>query len=143
MAKELLDEAGVTAEKFHGGLTKRQKDELVRRYNEGEVNTLLLSSSGSEGLDLKGTKLMQVLEPHFNKSKIDQVVARGDRYMSHTHLPEDERKLLVEYYQSTMPQGMISRILGRKKDKAVDEYLHNLSEEKDRLNKEIIGLMRA
>jgi SNF2 family DNA or RNA helicase len=142
LAKELLDDAGISAEKFHGGLSKKQKDELVRRYNEGDVKTLLLSSSGSEGLDLKGTKLMQVLEPHFNKSKIDQVVARGDRYLSHAHLPESERKLMVEYYQSTIPQGRLSKLFGRKADKAVDEYLYSFSEEKDRLNQEIISLLR-
>lgn len=142
LMQELLEGKGIVSEKFHGGLTKKEKQDIVRRYNEGEIDTLLLSSSGSEGLDLKGTKLMQVLEPHFNQSKINQVVARGDRYMSHSHLPEDERKMKVEYYQSTLPVSKLRTLLGSKKPVAVDEYLHGLSEKKESINQAIIDLMR-
>lgn len=64
---------------FTGALTKEQKNQAVQRYNEdnGKPKVLLVSSSGGEGLDLKGTGLVQILEPHFNKSKIQQVVGRA------------------------------------------------------------------
>ena len=52
---------------------------------------LLASGAGSEGLDLKGTRLMQLLEPHWNESRLDQVIGRGIRYRSHEGLPPEDR----------------------------------------------------
>lgn len=128
--------AALTKEKiphsiFTGDLTKKQKDEIVKKYNSGETGVLLLSSSGGEGLDLKNTKLIQILEPHFNESKINQVIGRGIRYKSHETLPKDERKVEVQKFVSTMPTSFWSKIFG--KDKTVDEYLNMLSGEKNKL----------
>ena len=139
--KELLEREGLRTEKFHGGLSKKQKQDIVKKYNEGKIDSLLLSSSGAEGIDLKGTKLMQVMEPHFNKSKIDQAVARGSRFKSHKHLPHNEQKMKVEHYQSTLPRGFARKITGRSGDKAVDEYLYDISKNKDALNEKIIELI--
>lgn len=74
-----LTRRGIPHVAFHGAMSKTEKDEAVKAYNEGKIKTLLISSSGAEGLDLKGTKKIQILEPHFNHSKIKQVMGRGVR----------------------------------------------------------------
>lgn len=123
---------------YHGGLSKSEKDRMVKEYNEGTVPVLLVSSSGAEGLDLKGTKKVQVLEPHFNDSKIKQVIGRGSRYKSHSHLPEEERQVEIEHYLSTMPKG----IFGKPKTHSIDQYLYHNSKHKQSLGDELAGLIK-
>lgn len=140
--KELASR-GIQAEILDGTLSPTAKDALVDRYNDGRIPFLLISSTGSEGLNLKGTRLAQVMEPHFNKSKIDQVVARGVRFKSHEHLPEDQRHVQVEYYQSTQRPGLVNKMLNSPVAKGIDEYLTDLSEEKQRIQKEMIELVKT
>lgn len=134
---------GVKAEVLDGTLSPAAKDALVEGYNAGRIPFLLISSTGSEGLNLKGTRLAQVMEPHFNKSKIDQVVARGVRFKSHEHLPEDQRHVQVEYYQSTQRPGSVNKMLNTPVAKGIDEYLTDLSEEKQRIQREMIDLIKT
>ncbi len=128
--------------KFTGEVGKADRDKMVKNYNEGRLKALLLSSAGGEGLDLKGTRQIQVLEPHWNKEKLEQVIARGIRYKSHEHLPEDQRSVSVEHYRSQMPEpGAIKKLFGAKRPGGIDEYLHMMSENKDQLNQKVRGLL--
>lgn len=135
---ELLDEAGIPYAIFDGSLSARQKKDTVDAYNKGRLPVILGTSSASEGLDLQGTSMIQVLEPHFNNSRLEQVIGRGIRYRSHSHLPPSRRKVIVQRYLSTLPQrqGLIGRILGRKPTPptSIDQCLRNRSEEKDGLS---------
>ena len=138
----LLQKSDIKPLLFTGALNKKQKKALIDEYNtqDDTKKMLLLSSSGAEGLDLKRTRLMQILEPHFNKAKIDQVVARGARYKSHADLPEMDRNMKVEYYQSTMPKKWYHKVFGLKPDSAIDGYLQNISENKQKLIDEMVNL---
>lgn len=138
---EELHRRGISHAIYDGSLSQREKDSVVDKYNKGEIKQLLISSSGAEGLNTKGTKLVQVMEPHFNKSKIDQVVARAVRYKSHEHLPEEERHVDVEHYHSIMEPGIIDKVIGQK-TKTIDEYLHEASETKDKLRSDIMALTK-
>jgi patatin-like phospholipase/acyl hydrolase len=103
----------------------------------------LLSSSGGEGLELKGVRQVQVLEPHFNKSKIDQVVGRARRYKSHAHLPQDQRNVDVEYFHSQMPRGLISRFITKNPSKNIDQYLYESANEKDKLTQQLVDVVKG
>lgn len=140
----LLKKDNVPYGRFTGSEDRKSRDQLVRDYNEGKLKALLLSSAGGEGLDLKGTRQIQILEPHWNKEKLEQVIGRGIRFGSHAHLPEDQRKVLVEHYLSTMPEpGFFSRMLGGKRPSGTDEYLRMLSGQKDQFNQQVRDLLRA
>ena len=41
---------------FTGTMNDNQKQKIVERYNEREIDVLLLSTAGGEGLDLKNTR---------------------------------------------------------------------------------------
>lgn len=125
---------------YHGGLSKKEKEQAVLDYNSGKVPNLLISSSGAEGLDLKGTKLIQIMEPHFNKSKIDQVIGRGARYKSHEHLPEEERVVKTQHFHSTFSNGLFG---GKSKNKTIDQYLHANSDSKDQVVTKIKDLIKS
>jgi SNF2 family DNA or RNA helicase len=135
---------GIPYGKFTGAVDRAERDKMVQDYNSGGLRALLLSSAGGEGLDLKGTRAIQVLEPHWNKEKIEQVIGRGARYMSHAHLPEDQRDVTVEHYHSVGNEpGMLGRLLGRKREGRIDEYMEGLSKDKDALNEQVRELLRA
>ena len=122
---------------YHGGLNKAQKDKLVEDYNSGKNKVLLISSSGSEGISLKGTRTVQVLEPFWHKSKLDQVEGRASRLGSHEDLPLEDQHVHVEEYHSVLPKN----ILGRR-NHSVDTYLHHNSKHKDDVSKQIEALVK-
>ncbi len=143
--KKRLEEAGIPYGEFTGELPSKKRDQLVKDYNENKIRALLLSSAGGEGLDLKGTRLMQVLDPHWNQEKLKQVEGRGARYMSHADLPPEERKMLIENYTATRPQGLVgglmNKVTGRKPDQSVDQYLSQMSQNKEDLINQFRALL--
>lgn len=122
---------------YDGSLSRAEKDKLTEDYNKGKIPVLLISSSGSEGLNTFGTKKVQVIEPHFNKAKIDQVIGRSRRYKSHDHLPEEERFVDVEHYRSVFPKSTMGF-----KATSIDEYLSNNSDSKNRVFNEVKDLLK-
>lgn len=138
----MLKARGVEGGLFHGGVPKGDRRRLVEAFNAGKLPVLMISSSGSEGLDLKGTKHIAVTEPHFNMPKIDQIVGRGVRYRSHAHLPEAERKVLVERYFSTKPESWLNRLGIGKPDTGVEQFIHDRAKEKALLGKQIMDALQ-
>jgi superfamily II DNA/RNA helicase len=122
---------------YTGELSRAEKDQLVKDYNSGKKRVLLISSSGSEGLDSRGTKRVQILEPHFNKAKINQVIGRAVRFGSHDHLPENERNVVVEHFHSVNPKP-----LWGKRPHSIDSYLHENAEDKHELFDDVKQLMK-
>jgi SNF2 family DNA or RNA helicase len=138
----LLDKANIPYGEFHGGLNAAQKKEIVERYNNGKLPVILGSSSAGEGLDLKGTRLIQLLDPHFNEGKIKQIVGRGIRYKSHDHLPEKDRNVLIQRYFSHPKPGLLSRIGLTSKDPGTEEWIYDNAKRKQLLINRVKELMR-
>ena len=124
---------------FSGKLSDKKRKELIKTYNEGEIKTLLLSGAGSEGLDLKGVRLMQILEPHWNQARTDQAKGRAIRYKSHSHLPEKDREVQVKNYVSLLPPKMLGLVKG---DKSVDTYLKEMGITKTTLNNQFLDILK-
>lgn len=138
---EMLKRRGVPVATFTGSLSPEERKKVVDDYNSGRVPVIVGSGSASEGLDLKGTKLIQILEPHFNESRIDQVIGRGIRYKSHADLPPEERKVRVQKYRSVLPNGSnwLSRLFYTPPT-SVDTYLSTRAEEKQRMIDQVKAL---
>lgn len=111
-----------------GNTPKDDVQGIVNEYNSGNKPILLISDAGAEGLDLKGTRSIHVLNPHFNDGKINQAVGRGARHRSHAHLPEHERRVDVIHYHSIMPKKYLG-ILG-KRDRTIDQAMSDMSRKK-------------
>jgi len=146
--KRKLEAAKIPFGEFTGELSPKERDQMVRDYNAGKLRALLLSSAGGEGLDLKGTRLVQMLEPHWNQEKLKQVEGRAIRYKSHEGLPPEEQEVLVEQYLSHLEpktrEGLAALLFGKeRKNRAIgaDEYLHNMSRSKGRLIDEFRALL--
>uniref|UniRef100_A0A6C0DKE7 Helicase ATP-binding domain-containing protein n=1 Tax=viral metagenome TaxID=1070528 RepID=A0A6C0DKE7_9ZZZZ len=66
-----------------------------KKFNEDKAKVLLISKAGGEGLDLKGVRNVIIMESNWNASSDKQIIGRGIRYKSHSHLPEDQRNVTV------------------------------------------------
>jgi len=119
--KDELTSQGYSVGTFTGQDTKSEKEKAIMDYNNDKLDVLLLSASGGEGLDLKGTRQIQILEPHWNESRIEQVIGRGIRYKSHEHLPRREQNVQVKYYNATPKVGI-----------GTDDYLRRISLDKQK-----------
>ena len=142
MAK-LLEAEGIPFGKFHGSLSAKEKKDLVQRYNEGKLPVLLGSSSAGEGLDLKGTRLVQILDPHFNEGKIKQIMGRGVRYKSHDHLPEDQRNVHIQrYYARPEGENWATRAGLKATPTGAEEWLYRDAKRKQDLIDKLKELMK-
>lgn len=132
---------------FTGDLSSKEKNELVKKYNSGKIKSLLVSSSGGEGLDLKNTREVHILEPHFNKSKIDQVIGRAARYLSHSDLPVKEQNVTVFKYTSRLPlkrKTLLQKLhlTDPTRNPSIDQYLESMGQQKEELNEEFLQVLR-
>lgn len=125
---------------FSGAISPAARNQMVNDYNANKLRALLVSSAGSEGLDLKGTRLVQILEPHFNEEKEKQIIGRGARYQSHADLPANEQNVLVQRYLAQPKAGFFDRFMGNQV-KGTDEYIRNLALQKNQLNSQLLQLM--
>lgn len=138
-----LENNGIPYGLFTGELNDKQRADLVKRYNNNSIRVLLVSGAGSEGLDLKGTRMVQLLEPHWNKARLDQVIGRAVRHRSHAHLPEQDRNVTVRHYFATPRPGMLSRWGITDPDTGADRYLEELSNRKQALIEEVLGVLKS
>jgi hypothetical protein len=60
------------------------------------VKVIIISKAASEGVDLKNIRQIHILEPWYNMNRIEQIIGRGVRNLSHCSLPFQERN--VEIY---------------------------------------------
>jgi len=140
--QEELNRRGITTAVFDGKLNDNDRKQIVNDYNTGKVQHLLLTSAAAEGLDLKGTRLVQMLDPHWNHAKMHQVQARGIRHKSHSHLPEEDRNVHVQHFFSERAQHPLHKMLGMKPSTSADRHIHDLASEKAKLTDQFTNIIR-
>ena len=93
-----------------------------RENANGEFcKVLLISKAASEGLDFKCIRQIHILEPWYNMNRIEQIIGRGVRNLSHCYLPFRERN--VEIY-------LHGTILDKEDEEAADLYVYRSAEKK-------------
>ena len=115
----LLEKNNISYKTITGLTTSDKLNLIVNNYNAGQYNVLLISSAGSESLDLKNTRQIHIMELHWNFSKIDQVIGRTIRYKSHSSLPLDQRHVDIYYWISIFPPHI--------RNATADQYLMKIS----------------
>lgn len=127
--KNLLNKENIPFSNVIGGLTKKEKDTNVENYNKGKTRIILVSASGSEGLDLKGTRTVIIMEPYWNSTRIKQVVGRAARYNSHSKLPVKDRNVKVYHLILEKPDKS-DRFRDDRKTESSDNILWEISQNK-------------
>jgi superfamily II DNA or RNA helicase len=101
--RDELRRRGISVAVYEGKLNAADKSDIVRRYNQGRISVILLSDAGKEGLDLKNTGEVHILEPQWNEEKVQQAIGRAVRYKSH----DDSVPKHVDVYRyiAVFPEG--------------------------------------
>ena len=86
-----------------------------------KVKVILISKAGAEGLDFKNIRQMHVLEPWYNMNRIEQIIGRAVRTLSHCALPFEERNVEIYLHGSILPDPSVE---------AADLYVYRLAEKK-------------
>lgn len=94
----------------------------VDNKNGEKVKVVLISKAGSEGLDFKCIRQIHILEPWYNTNRLEQILGRGIRNLSHCLLPFEERNVEI-YMHGTVLEN-------NPKDEAVDIYIYRLAKNK-------------
>ena len=95
-----------------------------KNINGELIKILLVSETGTEGLDLKNIRKVIQYEPYWNENRTEQLKSRAHRYDSHIMLPEKDRN--IEFYMllSVQPKLATSDQL---KDTTTDEDLYKMA----------------
>ena len=125
--QERLDSEDINWVEVNGALTPNNRTRSVNKYNRNETFVLFVSSAGAEGLDLKGTRSVILLEPHWNNEKIKQIIGRAVRYKSHDHLDKAEQHVDIYHLILQKPKGHKDNL------ESADDYLIKLSQNKEQL----------
>ena len=138
-----LKERNIKYGRYTGKEKMSEREQLVKDYNADKVHVMLLSSAGSEGLDLKRTGIVIVTEPHWNWSWSRQSIGRAARFQSH---PPNSKvqvyKLITRFPKAKMGgielAGMVK--IADDKQKRIDSalvcsYYHRIPEDRPKLRR--------
>jgi hypothetical protein len=84
------------------------------------VKVILISMAASEGLDFKNIRQIHILEPWYNMNRIEQIVGRGVRNLSHCDLPFEERNVEIYLHGTVLNND----------EEAADLYVYRSAEKK-------------
>ena len=84
------------------------------------VKVVLISKAAAEGLDFKNIRQIHILEPWYHMNRIEQIIGRGVRNLSHCSLPFEQRNVEI-YLHATLP---------RNEEEPADLYVYRIAEKK-------------
>lgn len=95
---------------------------IANNNNMGEiVKVLMITSSGSEGINLRNTRYVHIMEPYWHPVRLEQVIGRARRICSHKSLPLALQTVEVFVYLMVFSEEQI------KSDDAIELKRHDLS----------------
>tara|TARA_A100001015_G_scaffold130475_1_gene144751 strand:- start:324 stop:2615 length:2292 start_codon:yes stop_codon:yes gene_type:complete len=113
------------------------------------IKLFMISSSGAEGISLKNTRYVHIMEPYWNPVRIDQIIGRARRICSHDGLKEELRNISVYLYlmkftenQKNTNDEKYKNIVEKDNYLTTDETLWELSKNKKNINDSILNLIK-
>jgi hypothetical protein len=123
--------------------------------NMGEViKVFMITSSGSEGINLRNTRFVHIMEPYWHPVRSEQVIGRARRICSHKDLPKALQTVEVFVYLMIFSESQLKSdeaIELKRKDlsKALprvpitsDQYLFEISEIKANLSAQLTDAVK-
>lgn len=98
------------------------------------IKVILISKSGSEGIDLKFIRQIHIMEPWYNMSRIEQIIGRGVRNGSHKDLPFEQRNVEIYMHSTVIPDYPMLE--------TADEYVYRFAEAKAKQIGQISRLLK-
>jgi hypothetical protein len=138
------------------------KDDLEQvngNNNFGEIiKIFMITSSGAEGINLRNTRFVHIVEPYWHPVRNEQVIGRARRICSHNNLPVEYRNVKVFLYLMVLsitqkdPTNKISDKVLLDKDFSKnnknepftsDQTLWEISTIKENINKQILDVIKG
>jgi hypothetical protein len=120
-----------------------------RKNKYGEICWVFgITGAGAEGISLKCCRAVHIMEPYWNKVRLDQVKGRAIRICSHQDLPFKERDVEIYTYYSVFSADQKNQnkidvtIRQTDEDETSDEKVYNVGLKKDKINQELLDLMK-
>ena len=86
-----------------------------------KVKVVIISKAAAEGIDLKNIRQVHILEPWYNMMRIEQIIGRGVRNLSHMLLPFIERNVQIFLHGTLLSDETME---------ALDLYVYRFAENK-------------
>ena len=140
---------------YSGKQTKEEREEILKiitgddnKYGE-KCKIILVSESGSQGLNLKNIRQVHIMEPFWHDVRIKQVIGRAVRYESHIDLPKKEQNVEIYRYNisftPTQEKEFMSMFSGPKITReriTSDEYLYFICQKKTQQINNMLQVMK-
>jgi hypothetical protein len=127
-----------------------QLRKMALNNNLGEIiKVFMITSSGSEGINLRNTRYVHITEPYWHPVRMEQVIGRARRICSHKDLPIELQSVEVFVYLMTFSKEQIDsddstelkrKDLSKRKPQiplTSDEALYEISTIKEEINDQL------
>jgi hypothetical protein len=120
-----------------------------RKNKYGEICWVFgITGAGAEGISLKCCRAVHIMEPYWNKVRLDQVKGRAIRICSHQDLPFNQRDVEIYTYYTIFSAEQKNKnkidvtIRQTDEDETSDEKVYNVGLKKDKINQELLDMMK-
>ncbi len=127
---------------WSGNTSQEERVKILKVYNSDEnmhgdlIKVICLTTAGKEGISLRSVRQIHIMEPWWNMNQTFQVIGRGIRICSHSHLPKEEQVVDVFNYISVKPSEFSSSF------SEVEKNIMKRSLEKYKKGNEILELLK-
>lgn len=131
---------------WSGNTTHQERVEILKNYNSDDningnkIKVICLTSAGKEGISLRSVRQIHILEPWWNVNQTFQVIGRGIRICSHSHLPKEDQVVDIFNYISVKPKSFISSKYDSRTE--IELFVMKRATEKYKKQLEILELLK-
>lgn len=139
-------------------LPKITQDDLKKLFGQvdlekvgnmhGEIiKVLMITSSGAEGIDMKNTRFVHIMEPYWHHVRINQVIGRARRICSHMDLPKDLQDVTVYMYLTILGKDILESeqyndLKLADNGESTDIRLYNIMLKKEKLSERFLDILK-
>ena len=86
------------------GKGERGGEDVENNFMGDVIKVLMITASGAEGINLKNTRYVHIVEPYWHMVRLQQVIGRARRICSHQDLPKELRTVQVFLYMAVLTE---------------------------------------
>jgi hypothetical protein len=136
------------------GLATKLKRISNNNLNGEIIKILMITAAGSEGINLRNTRYVHLMEPYWHPVRLEQVIGRARRICSHKELPKALQTVEVFLYLMTFTAQQLAsdeakelkiQDLSKKKSNiplSSDEKLFEISSIKEEITSQLLKAMK-
>ena len=137
-------------EKIPGSMQTLLRDQFKdERNTRGRLCWVIgITGAGAEGISLKCCRTVHIMEPFWNKVRLEQVKGRAIRICSHKDLPAKDRTVKIFTYYTVFSHEQLTKqkidqtLITFDKGITSDQNVYDVSVKKDKVNQSILEVMK-